>query len=710
MRRRTTRRGEKQTPNQRHSPATVSDEGAPLIPSEDYREALEWWRYQAKKLDIVAATEVKHGCVAGCISECRQTGVCLRNVLCGVAHCGGLCNCTDGCFNNICWCSAEGEFKNVWEGKPDAPLEWPGKIGQFNFPEKDLEVLKGKLDLGVCFSGGGSRSFVASAGQTIALRSIKKDGRSFMDSVKYIVGISGGAWFSSSYCFYDEKRNGGQSVDDWLGPVTNDPSKLTMEYLSKTPESAQARISPTNGDPYATLDDFGMTCSGNYYNFCSRSKSAFNEARNGVWEWGFIGPIYHEPIGIMPDMYPVCKENLDKEGVYPFTEEDKRRAIVQQRGGFWIGGFSVNGPTDFALFQSPPMFSLYEGTPLHVGSPTRYWRWYHKYKQEKSVMIGGATTPQNFGMLSDDRDQSLASCWDNIFNCCGTCRLDAGHDWTLTKMVGASSLAPGAGLVVNINPFDDDYNQRCCQGDGPWFGNRTAMRERIRFPRTVSDVFITDGGCTDNLGLIPLVQRNVKNIVAFLNTPIPLPQGGPEDGEHMDMVLLSYFLTPENIEEWIKKSGQPPDVVADIGYTGAMYYVNKIFDMAGLNPTCTGLHKNAAEGKPFYQGTYTTTANPYWNIPEGQKHNIIWFYLTPVEQFMNNLPAETRKVIESRNDDRITHLFPNYSTSSQLAQTQEEANILANYTQWLIMQSADLFQNFLDAAVEEKAKAGHADG
>ena len=66
----------------------------------------------------------------------------------------------------------------------------------FAYPEAGLPSLRDKADLGVAFSGGGTRSAAAVVGQ---LRGLKAIG--ILDSVKYISAVSGGTWGSAPFTF-----------------------------------------------------------------------------------------------------------------------------------------------------------------------------------------------------------------------------------------------------------------------------------------------------------------------------------------------------------------------------------------------------------------------------------------------------------------------------------------------------------------------------
>ena len=62
---------------------------------------------------------------------------------------------------------------------------WQATENGFTFPEDDLEVVQESKSIGITFSGGGDRSFIASIGYLAAMHELQ-----LLDDVKYIAGVS----------------------------------------------------------------------------------------------------------------------------------------------------------------------------------------------------------------------------------------------------------------------------------------------------------------------------------------------------------------------------------------------------------------------------------------------------------------------------------------------------------------------------------------
>ena len=76
---------------------------------------------------------------------------------------------------------------------------------------------------GVCFSGGGTRSFSASLGQMRGLKAL-----GLLDTVGAISCVSGGTWFSTLFSYAPTSIND----STLLGPLLT-PSEITLENLAQ---------------------------------------------------------------------------------------------------------------------------------------------------------------------------------------------------------------------------------------------------------------------------------------------------------------------------------------------------------------------------------------------------------------------------------------------------------------------------------------------
>ena len=96
------------------------------------------------------------------------------------------------------------------------------KNGSTFFPEQELNAYKNRLDLGVCYSGGGTRSLLLSMGQMRFLNQAP-----YYSKIGYATSVSGGSWANTINSFSTEKE-----VGNLVGEII--PSSESSKYLTET--------------------------------------------------------------------------------------------------------------------------------------------------------------------------------------------------------------------------------------------------------------------------------------------------------------------------------------------------------------------------------------------------------------------------------------------------------------------------------------------
>ena len=89
---------------------------------------------------------------------------------------------------------------------------WQSVHDTVYFPESDVAEVTSKPNTGISFSGGGSRSYIASMGYLGGLHKL-----GLMQNVRYIIGVSGGSWATAVYSYYQGSDTIGD--EELLGPV-----------------------------------------------------------------------------------------------------------------------------------------------------------------------------------------------------------------------------------------------------------------------------------------------------------------------------------------------------------------------------------------------------------------------------------------------------------------------------------------------------------
>ena len=101
----------------------------------------------------------------------------------------------------------------AWQSADEYPSEK-------DFPEYD--ILKSRSSSAIAFTGGGSRSYLASLGYLTGLHELK------LSNYKYISGISGGSWATIVYTF----KQSDVGDEEFLGTILY-PEEITMEKLQE---------------------------------------------------------------------------------------------------------------------------------------------------------------------------------------------------------------------------------------------------------------------------------------------------------------------------------------------------------------------------------------------------------------------------------------------------------------------------------------------
>lgn len=328
----------------------------------------------------------------------------------------------------------------------------------FQYPENQLEELESKKNVGICFSGGGTRSASLTMGQ---LRGLEHIG--VLDKVKYLSAVSGGSWGSVPFLFLDESI----SDEHFLGTYVA-PHDLTENMLSYAPKySLSYAISNSK-----LFDDL--------------IKNIFaNDERYA----NIIAEIFLQPFNI---------GNMRRFFTY---NKDTRKKILENNiqlepGDFYLMNSRNNRPYPIiggTLLR--PKFGRYqfEMSPLYVGI-NGFW----KQAGAGGYDIGGGYIEPH-GFDSDSPDAF------NEGTQMAKVRLGRPrHMFTLGDMIGTSGAAPA------------EYAMRLGL---EWIG---FPEFKYWSPAEAKDTKsketdFGDGGILENLGIMPMLKRGVEKLIIFVN-------------------------------------------------------------------------------------------------------------------------------------------------------------------------------------------------
>lgn len=470
----------------------------------------------------------------------------------------------------------------------------------------EQDVLPSRPSYGVAFSGGGSRSAAATLGQ---LRGLHRTG--LIQRVRYISAVSGGAWAAVPYTYLRDRKN---ALASFLG-----------EALFVAPEDftdATLRLRQEDVALASVLDGVGA--------FYFRFPSALVSGRgNEIWS-DIIGKEILEPFDLddRETAFGLYGEHLDPKDARPcemmFVEREPPAPYLIIGGTVRCG---ARGREELLPFEITP---LYTGIP-----PIRE--------------VPGCPAPGYIESYAfDNRPGGCARCGDGR----QSFRIEREKDlFTLSDVLGITSSAPG--LVMGKFSGFQTADMRVAGGGNEYRGFK-----------------VRDGGGFDNLGVIPLLLREVEEITLFVNSGFAIPncrechEGRWKDG------MLQYF---------------DPDL-----RTG-------VFQPAdGRRLTSELLDKRNKEEVAFYCGEFPIREGNQLGIPV-YSPRICWVYLDATA-WKKQLPCHGQRLVRRLKDGSRSpfRTFPHYRTfRAEGSWWQEgdldiqEINALSQLTTWTVEQVKD---------------------
>jgi len=130
---------------------------------------------------------------------------------------------------------------------------------------------------------------------------------------------------------------------------------------------------------------------------------------------------------------------------------------------------------------------------------------------------------------------------------------------------------------------------------------------------------------------------------------------------------------------------------------------NQVFQKAALLPIVQKIAGLKKQGKPaVIRETLEVLPNKYWGIKGGYNMTLVLIYLETVQDFQDQLPAETRQEIARGSEGAFAN-FPIYHTNNNnglntLDLTAAQVNLLAAQAEYSVMQNEGLIKQFMASA------------
>lgn len=533
-------------------------------------------------------------------------------------------------------------------------LTWLEHGADTVFPETELPEIAARPNVGLCFSGGGSRATCAALGY---LRGLLELG--LLERVRYLSAVSGGAWAVAPYVFAPAKDE-----RELLGEYL-EPEQLSMATLREP-------IAPDSIAHSATV---------------SLRNEFFDELaqRRGpgpAWT-AAVTELFLTPFGLHDDTRPpsytwsaqTLAALLERQAELPGTKLEAEDFVVarEDRPFPIINAALMNPVVGQGLESLLPVG--FEFTPLYAGvrAPKRF-RYRYRHDPECLATLGGgyvepfALGSSGPGWLADHPRQTLT--------------LERSETLPgLDLALGASSSAFASIIAKHLD------RPAGAHGRSPilrYWSPRAGDIDPARFWE------LGDGGIGDNNGVFPLLARGVEHIVVFANVPDALdPDWHPREGNaprHMDCCIPALF------------------GINEVEVPGMQLRFNQAFPREDFDELLADLQAAKREGEPLVvTREHELLDNPFWGIHGGRTVRVTWVYLERCTRFEAQLPRRTRAWLNVADRVDIGPLddFPHYPTlgANLLSITRlepEQVRLLTNYCAWLVIDQRATFESIFD--------------
>lgn len=501
--------------------------------------------------------------------------------------------------------------------KPHCTKIWTHTSG--NFPEKGHPWLKGKCDLGICFSGGGSRSAALTHGQIRALKELK-----IYDKAKYVSCVSGGSFTATAYTFIS-KEDEKPFLGDYCSPESLTKKKL--ETIGKKNFAyciSHARVA-------------GKTIK-------AAAEQLIKGGKDENWA-RIVCETYLKPYGLgdREKMFTLDKNSL--------SDIIKRNPHLTAKDFYCARQGTPYLIAAGTLHRPKLCYYHMEYTPLYVGVNTL-----HKKKGQFDRDIGGGfIEPHAFDSKAPDKKDIKGN----------TCSVKIGrkyHRFSICDMIGSDGSAPTivARCLRQLPAAKSPGILRFIANSFPKFRYWPVSRVG---EMDASEYDFGDAGIMDSYGIMPLLKRGVKNIICFINTNCEFDFDLQRDYQTpKDLTSLSidpFFLTLFGMEPDKLKTG-----IFDKTLRKRLVEYNCVFPEKCFKDVLNTLLKAKKEtGSCVAKTCLPVAANNHYGICKQDKVNILWVYNCRPEPWLSALPKETKSIVSKD--------FPFYSTFVRLPKGKE---------------------------------------
>lgn len=519
-----------------------------------------------------------------------------------------------------------------------------------NIPNDIENILFGnKKDIALCFSGGGPRSCAATLGYIRAFIKLN-----LLKDIKYVSCVSGSTWTWVPFTYLKENWNEEKFVG--LDIFGNLNKKLNTNDINYTDEKYFGNSLISYANNFSLL----------LYIYESLRYLGHDE-RSRIWPY-MLGKIFLEPYQLLDTQFfapnkniaEIFKNNLQINEEFKIPYNNDRPFIITNTNVVKPDKKGTLVNTNFDLINITP---LYSGTlsTLHIDNEN-YGNGYintyafnpHIYNKSENKNFAKVEIPISHPITDIHRF--------NLFDMMGTSSAAFG---IITEFFGLDSVNPSYKLI------DKEQN-------------------KLKYFDFV------DGGVLDNTGILPMLQRKVKNIVLFVNSDskIDITNNDDDMTKSIDLTLRQLFLGNVDINKQT--------------YLHHFEYINdlKVFENKNnklwtkfLNVIRYNIENNDTA---FAQlENIKTLENTNLHIPKYKIDKLIIIYLYQSNDWTyNRIDENIRKMLDTdyyKNFPYYNTIFENTGLIEKelLALLPSEFNLLADLTYYNTMKNKIINEHFI---------------
>jgi hypothetical protein len=522
------------------------------------------------------------------------------------------------------------------------------------FPETDglKKARPDALDFGIAFSGGGTRAASATVGQLRALQHL-----GWLDKVRYITAVSGGAWAVVPFVYSPD------SPGTLLGEFRA-PSDLTLDAITKPNGRIAQQIAASQlftgafretseelfrdkgedalrarAAKIAFLNDHFDQIVGGVKALLHKTKN--NERRDKMYS-RLLGPIFLDALipnasartfswtgDTVADMFTLAGGGLPADML--MTNVSRPFMIV---GATMVTATGEEAVPQLTPIEYTPMYSGSRRSPDGRSAGTYVSSW--AYDAPEAALGGSGYIRASF---------------------------DKTRPFSLADVIASTGAAPQLALLMPDVPKALNNYVKQAATVFPYYQHPAVDAEgAVTLSPAVPH---GDGGLTDNLGLMPLLARGVKNVLVFFNT------NTREFGANDD--LKSLFMPVGTLDGGGDKTHN------QVFESDKYEEVRRGYSKAGANPLV-----HCARG-------LRVLPNAFYNIASYDGLNLCIFYNADAKAWhdaITNQPVHALFEGETASREKLDD-FPWYDTFGQnkpkaIYLDNRQVSLLGDFTSWVV--------------------------